>query len=268
MTAAVHSQETAVPRRLPLSGVVIAKNEADRIGRCVRSLVSLCSEVIVLDSGSTDSTTTVAQAAGARVQHQDWLGYAEQKNVAIQLAREPWVLLLDADEWLGEGAEKAVRTLFADGRIERADVWQLIRRTHYLGEPLNFGGWGRETVDRLFRSDLRYMPAMVHETLNLSGRRVAMLGARIEHDTTRSEQEFRGKMRRYAELWAQQKYGAGRRPGALAGFRHATTYWIKNYLVRGGFLDGRIGWTYHAHQARYVYDKYEILRALIRDASR
>jgi (heptosyl)LPS beta-1,4-glucosyltransferase len=256
-----------MPTLLPLSGVVIAKNEADRIGRCVRSLASVCSEVIVLDSGSTDATVAVARAAGARVQHQDWLGYSEQKNAAIQLARQPWVLLLDADEWLSDGAEAALRTLFADGKVERADVWRLVRRTHYLGTPMNFGGWGRESVDRLFRPVLRYAPTMVHETLDLRNRRVATLGARIEHDTARSEQEFRDKLRRYAELWARQRYAAGRRPGVFAGYRHAVAYWIKNYVLRGGFLDGRTGWIYHAHQARYVRDKYQILRAMIQKTS-
>ena len=90
--------DAAAPSRLPLSGVVIAKNEADRIGRCVASLASLCSEVVVLDSGSTDATAAIATAAGARVEQQPWLGFAAQKNAAIARATQSWVLLLDADD--------------------------------------------------------------------------------------------------------------------------------------------------------------------------
>src|SRR5690606_11600340 len=123
--------------RLPLSGVVIAKDEGDRIGRCVASLAALCSEVVVLDSGSADDTVAVAEAAGARVVQQPWLGFAAQKNAAILQATQPWVLLLDADEWLGDGAEAALRALFFDGGVERADVWRLPRRTHYLGTALD-----------------------------------------------------------------------------------------------------------------------------------
>lgn len=252
------------PAPLPLSGVVIAKNEADRIGRCVESLASVCAEVIVLDSGSQDATSAVAAAAGARVEQQPWLGFAAQKNAAIARATRPWVLLLDADEWLDADAAPKLRTLFASGEIERADVWQLHRRTYFLGSPLNHGGWGRETVERLFRADLRYLPADVHERLNLSGRSVAALDARIEHDTARSEAQYRAKLERYAALWAQHKHTGGRRAGALAAPLHAAAYWLKNFVLRGGFLDGRMACRYHALHARYVRDKYVRLRALNR----
>src|SRR5690606_29127681 len=134
---------------LPVSGVVIARDEGDRIGRCVASLAALCREVIVLDSGSRDDTVAVATAAGARVEQQDWLGFAAQKNAAIARATQPWVLLLDADEWLGADAAQRLRALFADGAVERADAWRLPRRTHYLGTALDHGGWGREWVERL-----------------------------------------------------------------------------------------------------------------------
>ncbi len=90
---------------LPLSGVVITRNEGDRIARCIGSLSPVCQEVIVLDSGSDDDTVEIARRLGARVQHQDWLGFAQQKNAAIALAAQPWVILLDADEWLEPAAQ-------------------------------------------------------------------------------------------------------------------------------------------------------------------
>ncbi len=245
---------------LPLSGVVIAKNEAGRIGRCVATLASVCAEVWVLDSGSTDATVAEAKSAGARVRQQDWLGFSVQKNAAIALATQPWVLLLDADEWLGDGAEAALRKLFADGAAERADVWELERRTHFLGAELNHGGWGREGVERLFRSDLRYLPADVHEKLDLRGRKIMHARIRIEHDTARSLDEYRDKLARYSVLWARQKHAEGRRAGVFAAPLHAAGYWLKNYLLRGGFLDGAMARVYHACHARYVFDKYRALR--------
>ncbi|HEY2345328.1 MAG TPA: glycosyltransferase family 2 protein [Xanthomonadaceae bacterium] len=255
-------EKDAASDRPPLSGVVIAKNEAGRIGRCVASMANLCAEVVVLDSGSTDATVAEAQAAGARVQQQEWLGFSAQKNAAIACAQQPWVLLLDADEWLGEGADAELRGLFAAGAVERADVWRLQRRTHFLGAALNHGGWGREKVERLFRNDLRYLPAAVHERLDLRNRRIAAVPARIEHDTARSLADYRTKLARYAGLWATQKHAEGRRAGALAAPLHAAGYWLKNYLLRGGFLDGTMARTYHACHARYVYDKYARLRAM------
>lgn len=248
-------------QKLPITGVVIAKNEADRIGRCVASLAAVCIEVIVLDSGSDDATVAVADAAGARVEQQAWLGFAAQKNAAIARATQPWVLLLDADEWLGDGAAEKLRTLFDGGEAERADVWRLLRRTHFLGAALNHGGWGKEKVERLFRPRLRYLPAEVHEKLDLTGSRVATLDARIEHDTARSYGEYAAKLKRYAQLWAKQKRAAGRSAGPLAAPLHAAAYWIKNYLLRGGFLDGAMARRYHALHASYVYDKYRLLRS-------
>ena len=80
--------------------------------------------VILASDGSTDDTVAKARAAGARVEHQEWLGYSSQKTMAIARATQPWVLLLDADEWLEPAAQDAVRALFADGRVEAADAWR------------------------------------------------------------------------------------------------------------------------------------------------
>jgi (heptosyl)LPS beta-1,4-glucosyltransferase len=254
---------TAVDR-LPVSGVVIAKDEGDRIGRCVTSLVAICHDVLVLDSGSTDDTVAIATAAGARVEHQPWLGFAAQKNAAIERATQPWVLLLDADEWLDPATPAKLRALFDSGDVERADVWQLRRRTHFLGTPLDHGGWGRETVQRLFRADLRYLPAEVHEALDVRGRRVATLDARIEHDTARSYDEYAAKLQRYARLWAQQRQAAGKTAGALSAPLHAAASWLKSYVLRGGFRDGAAARDYHALHARYVFDKYRLLHDALR----
>ena len=250
--------------RLPLSGVVIAKNEAGRIGRCVASMAHVCAEVWVVDSGSIDATVAEAEAAGARVRQHEWLGFSAQKNTAIKLATQPWVLLLDSDEWLGDGADAALRALFDNGAVQSADVWKLQRRTHFLGAVLNHGGWGSEAVERLFRNDLRYLPADVHERLDLHGRRVARMNARIEHDTARSLEDYRAKLGRYSALWARQKHAEGRGAGALAAPLHAAAYWLKNYVLRGGFRDGATARIYHACHARYVFDKYTALRALDR----
>ena len=254
--------------RLPLSAVVIAKNEADRIGRCLSSLTAVCDEVLVLDSGSSDRTIAIALAAGARVENQEWLGFAAQKNAAISLARNEWVLLLDADEWLGEGASSLLAELFASGRAEQADVWCLERRTHYLGKALRFGGWGREAVERLFRKQFRYKPVSVHESLDLAGARIAVCPVRIEHDTARTETEYRHKLAGYARLFAQQRHAQGKRASLVSPATHAFFYLFKNGLLRGGFLDGPKGWRYHLAHTHYVWQKYRILQSLAGESAR
>ena len=255
----------APPAPLPLSGVVITRNEADRIGRCLASMAPACAELLVVDSGSDDDTVAIARAHGAQVRHQPWLGFAAQKTLATSLAAQPWVLLLDADEWLADGAAEALRALFASGELEHRDVWCLRRRTRFLGRPLRFGGWSREWVHRLSRPDMRYLPALVHEGPDLAGKRVGHCGSvRIEHETARSLEEYRRKLRGYAELWAKQRARDGRRAGAAAAPVHALAYWLKHYVLQGGVLDGATGWRFHACHTRYVYEKYALLRGMQR----
>ena len=253
---------TSTDTTVALSGVVICCNEADRIGRCVTTLRRICREVIVLDSGSEDNTVAIAQAAGAEVEHQEWLGFAGQKNIAISRAAQPWVLVLDADEWLAPSAPGRIRALFESGEIDSADVWQLPRRTRFLGRTLQFGGWGNEWLPRLFRADCRYLPTRDNEQLDMRGKRRRRIKARIDHDTARSLSEYRAKLDRYAHLFALQMHSLGRDALWLDPTLHALAYWLKNYILRGGFLDGRAGYLYHASHAMYVYRKYARLYAL------
>lgn len=243
---------------LPISGVVITRNEGDRIGRCLDSMRGLCTELIVVDSGSEDDTVAIATAHGAVVHHQDWLGYAAQKNLAISLATQPWLLLLDADEWLADGTEHAIRNLFADGRVESADAWLLTRRNRFLGQRLR----GGEPMERLVRPGWRYLPSRVHERPDLTGKTLRTLAADIEHDTSRSYEEHVAKLSRYAHLWARQRFEAGKRASALDGPVHATAYLVKQYLLRGALLDGAAGRRFHRAQVGYILEKYRALRAL------
>ncbi len=243
---------------LPLSGVVITRNEADRIARCLASMLPVCREVIVLDSGSTDDTVAIARSLGARVEHLDWQGFAVQKNAAIAMASQPWVLLLDADEWLEPPAQDALRSLFAGG-IEQADVWLLLRRTHFLGHALRGGSFAREPVHRLFRAHLRHGLRAVHEYLDVEGARVRSSQIALEHDTARSAEDYWHKLQRYAQLWADEQRARGKRSFNGRGLLAATAYLLKNLIVRGGLVDGYAGLRFHWLHARYAKRKYDLL---------
>jgi len=245
--------------KFPLSGVVITKNEADRIVRCVQSLQKFCQEVIVLDSGSTDDTVRLASEAGAKVVHQDWLGFSAQKNAVVALANNPWVFLLDADEWCEDKDNVLLQDLLGSKQLEQADVWNCQRQTYFLGKSLSFGGREKEPVERLFRNNLRYLPAQVHEKLDLKNRIVKSTGIRIQHDTARSYQEYSLKLDRYAALFAEQNAHKAKKVYAGQAAIHAFFYLLKNYIFRGGFLDGKQGFYYHWLHTRYVWMKYQFL---------
>ena len=243
---------------LPLSGVVITRNEADRIGRCIASRRAVCAEVIVLDSGSNDDTISIAHTLGARVEHRDWSGFAEQKNAAITLASQPWVLLLDADEWLEPHAQQALRDLFAAG-IEQADVWLLLRCTRFLGHRLRAGSFAREPIQRLFRAHHRHVLQPVHEYLDVANSRVRVSSVVLEHDTARSADEYWDKLQGYARLWAAEQQRRGRTAWPGRGVLAAMAYLLKNVVVRGGFIDGARGLRFHWLHARYAKLKYDLL---------
>jgi (heptosyl)LPS beta-1,4-glucosyltransferase len=245
---------------LPLSGVLITFNEADRIERCLRSLLAVCRDVTVVDSQSTDGTPDIARRLGARVVDQPWLGFGRQKNLAIEQATQPWVLLLDADEWLEPDAQEALRALFASGVMERADVFTLERRTHFLGSVMRFGGFAREPVHRLFRAHGRHEESPVHERFITTGLRVRASTVRMEHDTARSEAEYWAKLQRYAALWADERARRGKRASALRGPAAAAAYLLKNLVLRLGLLDGAGALRFHWLHARYAALKYQRLR--------
>lgn len=217
----------------------------------------------MVDSGSSDGTPEIAQRMGAHVVHQAWLGYAAQKNLAIAQASQPWVLLLDADEWLEPDACSALRALFA-GPLEEADVWQLLRRTHFLGRPMRAGSFAREPVERLFRAHLRHALIAVHEYLDTQGSRVRRSAIRLEHDTARSAQQYWDKLQNYARLSAQAAAQQGKQSWPGRGLLAATAYLIKNLLLRGGVIDGPRAWQFHALHARYAALKYRLLREAAR----
>ncbi len=240
-----------------ITGVVITLNEADRIERCLISMRALCSELIVVDAGSSDDTCARATAVGARVIHQPWLGFAAQKNLAIAAAQTPWVLLLDADEWLAEGADTQIRNALQ--RSNDVDVYRLKRRTHFLGCVMNFGSFGREPVQRVFRADVRYAEAKVHEYLDLRGKKLANCPALIEHDTARNAEEYWAKLQRYTELWAEEQRAHGKYAWPGRGTLAAAAYLLKNLVLRLGVLDGPHAWHFHLLHARYVALKYRLL---------
>ena len=214
----------------------------------------------MLDSGSTDATVAIARKLGARVEQQDWRGFAAQKNAAIAMAAQPWVLLLDADEWLQPSAQRRLRRLFA-GPVEQADAWLLLRHTHFLGHPMRAGSFAREPVHRLFRRDLRHGARAVHEFLDVAGRRVRRSNIVLEHDTARSAGEYWRKLQRYARLWADEQRLRGRRVRHGRGELAAAAYLLKNLALRGGLIDGPRGWRFHWLHARYAKLKYDLLVA-------
>lgn len=217
-----------------LALTVITRDEADRIERCIRS-VPLATEVIVVDSGSADDTVARAAALGARVVQTDWPGFVPQKNRAWSLATQPWVLSLDADEWLSPEAVDAIRAAIASDTV---DGLRFVRRSRWLGHPIRHGRWGRDRPIRLARRDrARFVGDEPHDRLAVDGP-VSDVDAVIHHDPYRSVAEHFATVGNYAAL------SSGSTRGPVSGWTLAwrpLAHAVDAIVLRQGWRDGPPG---------------------------
>jgi glycosyltransferase involved in cell wall biosynthesis len=243
---------------LPVSVVVIARDEADRIGRCLASLPD-AAERLVLDSGSTDRTVAVARAAGARVVETDWPGHVAQKNRAMAMATQPWVLSLDADEWLSERAEDEVRRVVASGR---ADGFSFPRLSTWLGTPLRHGRWYPDRRIRLVRrAHARWIGDDPHDHLEVDGRVEALTGD-IHHVPYRDLSEHLRTIDRYTKIQAEALVRRGVRGRRRDVLLRPPFHLFQALVVGGGVLDGVPGVAVAGLGATHVLCKWLRVREL------
>ena len=239
-----------------LSVAIIACNEAHRIARCLKS-VSFADQIVVLDSGSTDDTVAIARGQGADVEvTPDWPGFGPQKNRALARCRYRWVLSIDADEQVSDALAAEILRVLREAPAEAtvAGYW-LRRSSRYCGQVIRHGLWGNDRVLRLFeRQRGRFTDARVHESLVCDGETRVLEGILV-HDSVDSPEDARSKARRYAFLGAEALRARGR-GGALQGGVHAGWSFVRGYLLRAGFLDGRFGLTLARLNAAGTFWKY------------
>lgn len=248
-----------------LSVILIAKNEADRIEACLRSVYPLADEVIVLDSGSTDQTVEIARRFTGKVYETDWPGYGPQKQRALEKARCEWVLSIDADEVLSDELAAEIGSVLSGGT--HADGFRLPWAVHAFGKTLRFGRSARAPLRLFRRNGARFSDDFVHEKVLLPpGSRVKKMRGRLIHYTHRDFGHYLYKNREYAWLGAQRRYRAGKKGWGLSGalLRAAWTFFVI-YIIRLGALDGRVGFLVAMMYAQGSFNKYAGLWTLRRE---
>jgi glycosyltransferase involved in cell wall biosynthesis len=247
--------------RAGLSVTLIVLNEEARIRACLES-VRWADEIVVCDSGSADRTREIVREYTDRLYVDAWRGFAAHKNLALERARQPWVLSLDADERVPAPLrEEILAVLERDGP---RDAYYVPRRNHFLGRPIRRCGWWPDLTLRLFRRGRgRFAPRSVHEAVVVEGR-VGYLGAPLEHFTYDSVGAFLQRMDRYSTLAAQELRAAGRRarlPDVVA--RPAWTF-LRMVCLQGGWREGWRGVVLSGLYASYTFSKYAKLWELER----
>jgi glycosyltransferase involved in cell wall biosynthesis len=252
------------PIVLPLSVIIITKNEARHIAACLQS-VSFASEIIVFDSGSTDGTIEIARQHGAVVhQSTDWPGFGPQKNRALEVATQIWVLSIDADERVTpELKQEIIETLAAPV----CEGYFMPRLSELCGQPIRHSGWWPDYVLRLFRREAGcFSDVPVHERVELNGT-TAKLHACLLHYPYETLEALIQKMNRYSSDAAHMMFAKGKRAGVLSIVGHSVWTFVRIYLFRRGFLDGRYGFVLAATAAAGSFFRYSKLMMLCRTNS-
>ena len=236
-----------------LSVVIIAKNEEQRLPACL-ACVSFADEIVVLDGGSTDRTAEIARSMGAKVEMaESWNGFGEQKNRALSLATQDWVLSLDADEEVSPELQAEIRAAMYS---PQSDCYAIPRLSEFCGRFLRHSGWYPDYVERLFkRGTACFSDDLVHERLVPNGS-MAKLRHPLIHRGYRGPSETLQKVDRYSSAWAEQAMAAGRRAHFCSAPMHGLAAFLKTYLLRLGFLDGRPGLAVAISSAEVAYYKY------------
>ncbi|MBK9017523.1 MAG: glycosyltransferase family 2 protein [Saprospiraceae bacterium] len=242
------------------SAVLITHNVADTIGECVAVLRKVCDEVLVLDSQSTDGTIEICEKLGAKVVQQEWFGYAKTKNIGNTSARHDWILSIDSDEVLSEELIETLRNL----KPEVGKVYALDRLTNYCGQWIRHSGWYPEWKIRLFdRNHVEWQGDFVHETLHIpADYQVVKLMGKLLHYSYKDAADHLRRLEKYARLGAAEQFAAGKKVTFVKRWLAPAARFVRGFILKRGFLDGRAGWTICKREADMVRLRYLVLEEL------
>ena len=246
---------------MKISATIITLNEEENIRDALAS-VAWADEVIVVDSGSTDKTCEIAEAAGARVIRNDWPGFARQKQFAALQAQHEWIFSLDADERVSPELNNSIAALRELRDEQLADGYRIARRSFYLGRWIKGGGWYPDRQLRLYKKTRgRWADRHIHESVRMDqDARVENLAGDILHYSMRdSAQHHRMIGERYAPLGALQMFEEGRRTSRLRIATAAPIGFIRSFILKGGFRDGLAGLTIARFAGHHDFLKHLLL---------
>jgi glycosyltransferase involved in cell wall biosynthesis len=232
---------------------VITLNESANLAAALDS-VRWADEIVVVDSQSTDETVAIAQRYTDRVIVRPWPGYVDQKNFAAAQATHDWIFSLDADERVTPELAEEIKAILAAGPV--CPGYRVPRMSYYLGRWIRSTDWYPDYQLRLYdRRRGRWVGRSVHEGVQADGE-VGRLRSDLQHYPYPDVSHHLKTIDEYSTLAARQMFEDGRRIGGLGILLHGYGAWLRNYILRGGFRDGIVGFLVSGFNAAYVALKY------------
>lgn len=236
-----------------ISVTLITHNEEANILRCLESVKAMASEIVVVDSFSSDKTVEICQSFGCRVFLREFKGYGEQKQYAVDQATNDWVFSIDADEVVSEALREEILKWKKDGGSgEQLAGYRIPFSLFFMGRILKYSGVGNEAHLRFFhRKHGRFTKAEVHEGVNVEGR-LALLKGRIIHYSYRDISHHLEKINVYTSQAATENIRKGKRYSKCwVGLKFPISFFTV-YFLKGGFLDGYPGFIWSFLAAFYA----------------
>lgn len=229
---------------------IICKNEETHIERVLKSVKDFA-EIIIVDSGSEDKTLEIAKNYTNNIFHKDWLGFAAQKQYALELCTKEWVLNLDADEQITDELKNEIIEVINENKIDGLDIKI---SSLYLGKFNNIRSKFNRRI-RFFRKSIGYYPKkLVHESVVISGKIKKAEGFIYDYGTINLKTHL-SKINDYSSLRAEEKFGKNKKASLIKLLFVFPLSFIKSFFIKRGFLNGTRGFIAAVNNSFYAFLK-------------
>ena len=246
---------------MKLSVGLIVNNEERILGKTLDAIKDLADEIIIIDSGSTDSTIEIAKSKGAKVFLEEWKGFGPQKNSVIEKCSGEWILLIDADEVVSPELKEKIKEIIEKNENK---VYEINRCSVCFGKELKYGGWSNQYATRLWKKgSVKVSDNLVHEEF-LTELPKEKIKEKIYHYTYLTLSDYIARFDRYTTLGAEEYLKRGKKASFFNIVINPFFKFIRMYILRLGFLDGLEGLIIAIFSGMYTMTKYFKLRELER----
>ena len=247
---------------IQLTAAIITFNEEKNIARCIESLLPVAEEILIVDSYSKDRTKEIALSyPKVRFIENPFEGHIQQKNVALNMAKNDWVLSLDADEALTPDLQKSILTVKENPTYKG---YKFNRLTYYCGHWVKYCGWYPDTKVRLVQKDnAEWRGVNPHDRLDVvDGSEIAHLKGDLLHYSYYTAEQHYKQIEYFGDIAAKELYNKGKSTNYFVIYGKTGAQFIKSFFIKKGILDGKTGWLISKRSAYATYRKYSKLLAL------
>ncbi|UPO97387.1 glycosyltransferase family 2 protein [Cetobacterium somerae] len=251
---------------MKLSVAMITFNEEKILRKTLESVKDIADEIVIVDSGSKDSTEKIAREFNAKFYTELWKGYGPQRNSAIQKCQGKWILNIDADEEISEELKNKIVQILENDNSDK-EVFKINRLSVCFNKKLKYGGWGTSYAIRLFKKNSGFFNNnSVHETFETQ-KRIFKIKEKIYHHSYLTMEDYFNRFNRYTTEGAIEYYNKNKKVSIVNIVVNPIYKFLKMYIFRFGFLDGVDGFVIASTSSLYTMIKYFKLREIYRNKS-